>query len=297
MATLDTLHADYMATLTGEAQMNYLLDCLDYLKEGDTNGWKKRFAPDTLQETTCSAEPMKKKRRRCSPDALLWAPRPPCTRCKSPEILEDTWGGSVVCTACGLVQTTQTIGVTCANMSFEQLTNGNRKLVHRYSRVAYFRSFLLGLQGKTYPMISAAELDSLRVTLGGCDVNDETVKRALKMLNLSTRFRRHRYTLARMLNPSYKPVSIDAVLFFHFLKFFRMIEWQWMWGGKQKLGQRRVFFSYPYVFYQLCFHLDVMHLSGDHHLLHNRDLLNKLHYAYGCCAKKAKITCVFNVYR
>ena len=202
-----------------------------------------------------------------------------------------------MCTACGLVQVKQLLGMAAANMSYEQLKNGNRKLVHHYSRVAYFRSFLLGLQGKTYPSISEAELSSLRATCGGPNVDDECVKLGLRRLNLATRFRRHRYTLAAMINPAFRPISLDAVEFFNFLNLFRMIECQWQYGLKRKLHDRRVFFSYPYVFYQLCHHLDKMHLTGPHHLLHDKNLLNKLHYAYGCCAKKAKLKFVLDVYR
>ena len=295
MEDLDKLHEDHLTSLGVEAQMDYLLSCQDYLKEGDVSGWRKQFAPATLTEK--SSPPPVLKRRRMSPDALIWTPRPPCTRCKSMEILEDTWGGSVVCTACGLVQESQMIGMGAANMSYEQLQNGNRKIVHRYSRVAYFRSFLLGLQGKTSPNISEKDLNSLRVVCAGENVDDETVKRGLKVLKLATRFRRHRYTLAWMLNKAYTPVSMNASEFFVFLKLFRMIECQWQFGLKRKLHGRRVFFSYPYVFYQLCFHLDKLHLSGPHHLLNNRELLNKLHYAYGCCAKKAGLKCVLDVYR
>lgn len=295
MATLDQLHASHLESLDGEAQMDYLLSCQDFLKEDDVIGWKRQFAPATSIEKSLPVHASK--RRRMSPDAVLWAPYHPCTRCKSVEILEDTMGGSVVCTACGLVQMNKLLGTASANMSYEQLKNGSRKLVHRYSRVAYFRSFLLGLQGKTYPSISVEELNSLRAICVGENVDDETVKHGLKRLKLATRFRRHRYTIAAMINPSFKPVSIDAGDFFTYLKLFRMIECQWQHGLKRKLGSRRVFFSYPYVFYQLCHHLQMMHMTGPHHLLQDDALLNKLHYAYGCCAKKAGLSFVLNVYR
>jgi hypothetical protein len=294
METLAHLHASHLESLDGEAQMDYLLSCQDFLKGDDVSGWKRQFAPATLVETSLP-EPASK-RRRMSPDAFLWTPHPPCTRCKSVEILEDTMGGTVVCTACGLVQS-KLLVASSANMSYEQLKNGNRKLVHQYSRVAYFRSFLLGLQGKTYPSISVEELSSLRAICVGESVDDETVKHGLKRLKLATRFRRHRYTLAAMINPSFRPVSMDASEFFQFLKLFRMIECQWQHGLKRKLRGRRVFFSYPYVFYQLCYHLDKMQFTGPHHLLQDVSLLNKLHYAYGCCAKKAQLRCVLDTYR
>ena len=121
--------------------------------------------------------------------------------------------------------------------------------------------------------------------------------KALKKLKWATRYRRHRYSLARKLNPAYEPVKIAAASFFELLRLFRVVECHWQHGMKRKLHERKVFFSYPYVFYQLCYHLDVMQYTGSHHLLHNKDLLNKQHYAYGCIAKKANLRCTLTVYR
>jgi hypothetical protein len=89
------------------------------------------------------------------------------------------------------------------------------------------------------------------------------------------------------LNSSYEPVVMDAATFFLLLKLFRVVECHWLHGYRRKLGERKVFFSYPYIFYQLCVHLDLLHLSGEHHLVRNRAALDKLHYAYGCIAKTA----------
>ena len=261
------------------------------------NGWKKRFAPEQSTETTEIKQPTQK-RRRMSPDAYLWTPFPPCKSCNSVDIIDDMKEGCVVCTACGLVQVSQSLGMSSANMSFEQLKSGERKKVHLYSRVVYFRSFLLGLQGKTTPSLSVKELADLRAICAGESWIDETiVGLALKKLKLAVKFRRHRYSIVCMLNKDYTPVSIEAPMFFLFLRLFRVIECHWQHGMKRKLGDRCVFFSYPYVFYQLCVHLGEMQFTGIHHLLHSKDALNKLHYAYGCIAKKAGLGFDVNVYR
>jgi hypothetical protein len=295
--SLDQLHALHLASLTGEGVVDYLLSCQDYLKEEDVIGWKKRFAPGPSIEIN-EPPPPPKKRRRMSPDACVWSPFPPCKSCKSEEVVDDMKEGCVVCTACGLVQVHQNLGMSAANMSFEQLKNGERKKVHLYSRVVYFRSFLLGLQGKTRPSMSTEELGVLRATCAGESWIDEAaVSRALKKLKLAAKFRRHRYSIACMLNPDYKPVSMEGPMFFEFLRLFRVIECHWQHGMKRKLRERRVFFSYPYVFYQLCIQLGVMHLTGVHHLLHNRVALDKLHYAYGCIAKKAAFKFDVDVHR
>jgi len=138
----------------------------------------------------------------------------------------------------------------------------------------------------------------LRVICGGASfVNEHVVNGGLKRLKWTTRFRRHRFSLAKMLNPAFSPVSIPSEIFFLFLKLFRIVECGWQHGGKHKLRERRVFFSYPYVFYQLCFHLDKMEFTGAHHLLCCDERLNKLHYAYGRIAKQAGLRCTLNVHR
>ena len=294
--SLSELHAEHLANLTGEAQVDYLLNCLDYLVADDVSGWKMRFARERTsteikQQKESTSQP-KKKKRRMSPDVVVEEKLDRCRSCQSLDVVDDMMAGSVVCTACGLIQESQLLGVGVANMSFEQLMHGNRKTVHHYSRVVYFRSFLMGIQGKTTPSVTQAELESLRLICVGSAVDSRSIDEskvvfALKKLCLSTRLRRHRYSLLCMLNPLHVPVQMDAKTFFLLLRCFRVVECHWQHGLKRKLGDRKVFFSYPYVFYQLCVHLDLMHLTGDHHLVRNIAALDKLHYAYGCIAKKA----------
>lgn len=295
--TLDHLHSTYLENLTGEDQLDYLLICQDYLREDDVNGWKMRFAPDTSTETS---EPVRQlKRRRMSPDAVVHTDYPPCLNCKhSRDIISDTAAGSVVCTACGLIQQLQQLQQGSANMSYDQLKNGTRKTVHQYSRVVYFRSFVMALQGRTRPNISGQQITDLRATCAGADFIDEwVVDDALKKLKLATKFRRHKYSLAARLNPEYKNVFIPAPIYFKMLTLFRVVECHWQHGMKRKLHGRRVFFSYPYVFYQLCYHMGYMQYTGSHHLLKSEELLNRQHYAYGCIAKVAGFKYSLTVYR
>ena len=303
MTCLEELHQQHLTKLDGPGQLDYLLSCQQFLKENDVNGWKKNYAPGLLTEKNLPGEKachhtIKKKRRRMCPDARIWTEYPACSKCQSRDIIEDTREGSVVCTACGLIQVMQLMKLGSANMPYEQLKNGNRKVVHRYSRVVYFRSFVTALQGKTTPVISSEELKSLQVITAGVSwIDADIVTKALKRMKKTTKFRRHKHRLAVMLNPEYTPVQIPAETFFELMRVFRVVEWNWQFGGKKKLHERRVFFSYPFVFYQLCFHLGCMEYTGTHHLLKDRDLLNRLYYAYGCLAKKADLKYQLNVYR
>jgi hypothetical protein len=251
--SLEDLHNAYMTGLDGEELMNYLLSCQDLLKEDDVTGWLKRFAPAQSIE---SKEQPPAKRRRMSPSACLYQPRPPCPNCNSNEVDDDIQQGHVVCYACGLVVERQFLATTTACMSSEQLKSSMRHKPHEYSKIVYFRQFLMGLQGKTTPHISGPELASLRLTTSGCSfVDADVVNAALKKLKLATKYRRHRYSLAVKLNSEYRPVSIEQSIFFRMLRLFRVIEFNWKFDVKKKMKGRRVFFSYPYVYYQICVHM------------------------------------------
>ena len=287
--------------------MDYLLNCLDYLVADDVSGWKMRFARDRTsteikQQSESTSQP-KTKKRRMSPDAVLEEKQERCRSCQSLEVVDDMMAGSVVCTACGLIQESQLLGVGVANMSFEQLMHGNRKTVHHYSRVVYFRSFLMGIQGKTTPIVTQVELESLRrICVGESSdlpviIDEQRLVLAMVQLGLSTRLLRHRFSLLSMLNESYVSVHIPAPELFAFLRAFRAVECSWQHGMRRRLGERKVFFSYPYVFYQLCVHFGLLHLTGEHHLIRSRDALSKLHYAYGCIANKIGFRCDVSVCR
>jgi hypothetical protein len=296
-SSLEDLHEWKMTCLDSdsEAQMSYLLSCQTFLKENDRSGWISHWAPDLI---TDPVEPAKK-RLRMSPGSLIWSARAPCVRCKSKEIVEDVKEGSVVCTACGMIQDFQLLtSENGAHTSVDRKNAMDRFVVHRYSRVVYFRSFLQSMQGLTDPQYTPSDLLVLRQALGGLSViSPDDVQRALRVTNL-TKFRRHKERLAEILSDgAYKAPVIPADVFYKLLKLFRRVEYYWEGGMKTVLKERRVFLSYPYVFYQLCFHLGLPSLSGSHHLLKSKPRLQLLHKVYGRLCKKASLKCDLDAFR
>lgn len=286
MTCLETLHNAHLEKLPDSEKMEYLLSSVIYLSKEDVTGWKRKFQLDTSTEknSLCDAEKktdqQKKKRRRGSPDAIPWKPYDACKECGSGDIVEDVQQGRVVCTSCGMIQVSQILGSDSSNMTYEQLKNGPNKKIHYYSRVVYFRSILMGMQALTNPQISKEELRDLRVACGGSkNIDVQTTVKALRVTKLSSRFRRHRHSITHMLNPDYKPLVIKGCHFYEILKLFTRIEFNYMFM-KECMGGRRSFFSYVYIFYQICYHLDLMHYTGPHHLLSDPRLLAKLHVAY-----------------
>jgi hypothetical protein len=292
--SLTVLHDELLNKLVSnhgvesEEVNNYLMDSMPYLATSDLSGWKERFAPEA---------PRPVKRRRCSPNEKIWTKRPPCVECKSDEIIEDVTEGSVVCTACGTIQGIL-LGTGPANTSVARLQQVGRHVVHRYSRVVYFRSFLASIQGETKPKIGEQELANLRRLTSGPSCTPETVSRALKKLKLGSKYRRHRYSLAVTLSDGhFKPLLLPGDTMSVMLTLFRRVEWYWMFGGKKVVKKRRVFLSYPYVYYQLCYHLNLMQLTGPWHLLQSKALQSKQHEIYAHVCKKAGLKADLKAFR
>ena len=296
--TLTHLHEKMLKTLeTNQMKLfDYLLNCQGFLKNTDLKGWTQTFAPEMLTE-----KKQNKKKMRCSPANRVFQKLPNCIECKSGEVIYDAREGSVVCTACGLVQSTQaSVGenVGTASMSVDQMMNTNRNYVHHYSRVVYFRSFLVCIQGQSSPDMSPetySQFEEAAKEYKKIDV--AVVIKILKRLDLAKKYRRHRYRLAVLLSGGdYKPVQIPGAVFMQLLTLFRRVEVYWDHGCKSNLKTRRVFLSYPYVFYQLCYHMKCMELTGRHHLLKSKLLQGRLHLCYGRLAKKAKLNCNLDVF-
>lgn len=289
---LTTLHEEKIEKLkdTQEILMNYLMDCQTFLKERDLHGWIKTFAPDLLTPKT---EEPTRKRRRMAPSTVIFQELPACTHCGSKEVIEDVREGTVVCTTCGIIQG-QLLKADASNVTYDRLKNGNRDVVHRYSRVVYFRSFLLKIRGETNPCLQPKENTALHQFFDGKDkdkITPTTILAGLKQLNL-LRLRRHAISLAvTFSNNKFKAITMSAKTQQVLLTLFRRIEFFWELGGKRILENRKVFFSYPYIFYQLCYHLKKNELCKDEYLLQSSSRLLLLHKAYGRIAKKANITC------
>ena len=291
---LSRLHDLHIAGMGMEEMLSYLFECQEMLKIGDLESWKRKYAP--------GPPPPPPKRRRMSPSEVLWKPRDPCIDCGSSEIVEDAREGNVVCIMCGMIQSSL-VGTSIAPMYAGHLARFSPIVVHRYSRIVYFRSFILSMLGATDPEISDDHLESLRRTIVG-GASKKNVHCALKTLGLLTKYRRHIPSLAWRLSieatPSgpFSPLVLKPSVFFELLRLFRRVEYYWDIGGHKKAFKKRcVFYSYPYVFYQLCHHMGVPELSGPHHLLKSRKLLQRLHASFGPLAASAGLNCDVSVFR
>jgi len=194
-----------------------------------------------------------------------------------------------------LIQGTCAVGNSGVHISVDRLQNGQRHHVHRYSRVVYFKSYIMSIQGRTEPSITNEVLNDLRATLNGArSISPKTVSKALLTLNIANRYRRHRYTITHILNPNYPKLTINDYHTVDILKLFRRIEIYWDTEFKKTLRKRKAFLSYPYIFFQICQHLNFKQYTGPHHLLKDVNLLKQQHHLYMQIADKLKLICDVN---
>jgi hypothetical protein len=283
---LSKRHAQHMEAMSDMEVLEYLLDCQGFIEARDLDGWTKKYNPIQKQPV---------KRRRMSPGAYIWTPYPNCIGCGSGEIIEDVKEANVVCTMCGIIQSVL-IGTQPVLINADRLAEVSPVVVHRYSRIVYFRSFMLSMVGMTEPEISVEVLDRLRLAIVGA-VSKKSVLLGLKSIGLLTRYRRHAVSIAGTLDRTFKPLVIPGAVFLELLKLFRRVEYFWENDGhKKQFKGRSVFLSYPYVYYQLCVHMDQKQLTGKHHLLKSRPLLGKLHASYGALCIVAKLSCDLSIF-
>lgn len=286
--TLDQLHDEKMKQLEkGDTLelMEYLLNCQTYLKESDRDGWIKNFAPELLLPEPPLPPP---KRMRRSPKTVVWKPLQPCIECKSNDVIEDVKEGSVVCTACGLIQKLHSITPDSAHMSMDRLKNGNRDVVHRYSRVVYFRSILLGIQGQTSTKLKPEDEKSLRQFAAGKNF-DVTPTQVLKFMGehkMPKRYKRHaEFITTTITNNKHKPPQLTCDELYTLLRAFRAVESWWNHTTPfQRNGRKNMFGIRPLI-YQLCMHFEINGFVDQNYLLRNRRVMRKWHNAYLRCAK------------
>lgn len=216
----------------------------------------KQCETQDVQVTPPPAPEQKKNRKRLrqSPATAPYIPLPLCEQCNGANVIDDVPQGQTVCTDCGLVQSATMIMMDAEHCSYDQLKQGNRVYIHRYSRVVHFVAVIRSLQGQTVPRGLDSVVTSLRARLGGriprvCDIHV-----MLKDMKLSGKFGRHAVTLCVRLGgePVINVIS-DEVLMLLCRK-FRIYEY-WYEKGKNVIWStpRKVFFSYPFIVYRfLC---------------------------------------------
>jgi hypothetical protein len=243
--------------------MDYLMDSMEYLKTGDLEGWKLRFQPKV---TTTN------KRLRQAPSLAPVIPLPNCSRCDSQDVIDDVPQGQYVCVNCGLIQQQGVFMGGPAHCSMERLMNTARVHIHRYSRVVHFLTTIRLMQADSHPMIGEEDLSRLRLACDGSNrPTAEDVTKGLRKIGLARKLRRHKHTLVVLLGGQ-APDIIDASIVLRMLKLFRRLEYFWGYHKEIITPGRRVFFSYPFVFYQFCHQLGQPQLTGPRHLLKNKKL-------------------------
>ena len=319
--SLSCLHEQYAANLTGDTLLEYLLDATPYLSTDDLAGWILQFRKTnsstssnsnsiptpstTLTHTISPTQPgaspngePRKKRRKMSPNTVVWTPLAACKECHSDEVIEDSTAGCVVCTMCGLVQS-PLLQNGIGNMDLNNPRCTPHK-VHHYSRIVYFRSFLMSIQAETAPQIPPLVLEALRLEAGGSaeNITKASLLKAMRRRNLCNNYRRHTLSLLHTLTKKAAPetIKLEHAHFTQLLRHFRAIESAWDQNVTNKRG-RKVFLSYSYVFYQLCYHLDIMQYTGKHHLLKSRVLLARIHDLYHPLASFAGYKADIKVFR
>ena len=219
---------------------DYLMDAMIYLKNQDLLGWQQHFQPAPLVVAP------KPKRLKMSPNTVMTTPLPPCIECLKDFVIEDVAYGQYVCVSCGLIQSRVVSMEAHAHCSMDALKNRSRVYIHRYSRISYFWTVLRLIQGETSPVIPEETLSRLRAGIVG-DVTAESVNKSLRALGLAKKYRRHRWSLSRMLGgkPEYKWTPEDTM---KMLKMFRKIEYYWKYFRKT-MPNASSFFSYPALIY------------------------------------------------
>lgn len=220
---------------------SYLMDCQQYLRNQDLDGWMKTFQPKVVVKV------VEKKARRC-PSTAVPTPLPNCRSCQGEFVIEDTTAGQYVCVMCGLIQSRVVSMDAAVYCSMDRLKNGQRVYIHRYSKIAYFWTVTRFLQGESTPNITKETLSRLQAEIDGT-VTIEKINKALRKLNISRKYRRHRWSLLRTLGGG-RCYEWPADVVLYMLKRFRRIEYYWKYFKSELFENRSTFFSYPGLIYE-----------------------------------------------
>lgn len=267
-----------------QQHIEMLLDNYDSLRLGESM---------TLSDSseTKDPQPASKPSNKLVLPPLRYQSLPPCKgpSCGSLDVIEDVNEGSVVCLACGLIQSMYVFESARTDAIFHG--GVSRIVAHRYSRIAYLRGILRSLQGNTQTLFVQSnsqrpfEADFAAIEQyfpsEGPRPNGFRVKRAIIALGLPLRLLYHAHSIAFILfkcptpNPSEQEIR-DV------LRLFRVLENAWdrlPLGGSIRKGRKK-FLSYPVVWKLLCLQLGFIELSVLLPPLKNQRLCRKQHFIF-----------------
>ena len=270
--TLEKLHEQHLRN--SENVYEYLMDAMPYLRTGDESGWKARFQPKPPEAKIIV------KRLRQSPALAPVLPPTPCGGCKSENVIDDVREGQIVCLSCGLIQQLGVFTGGIAHCSYDQMSNTARVCIHRYSRVIHFMTVIRLGEGNSRPVVDSETLLHMQVDLVGENVDDCNVRKMLRRLGLSRRYRRHAAFFADKFGGE-RQREVPGTIVYAMAKMFRTLEF--FHEKKHKRiwpNGRKAFFSYKFILYQFLHELGYESYTGRHHLLKSEKLLNVQRAAY-----------------
>jgi hypothetical protein len=292
-SSMDTKHTEETLTILSDRMMSslsstklseYLMDAMEFLRNDDLDGWKRRFLPEPPKQE------VKAKRLRQSPALAPYLPEDLCVECKSDLVIDDVKNGQVVCLSCGLIQLQGVFTADTAHCSYSRMRSLGRVHIHRYSRILNFMTIIRFAEGDTHPVVDDATLSLLRAELDGKKVNGFEVRKALCRLGLSRRYRRHSMTFVRMWGGELN-VTIPGELVMILAKMFRRVEFFFDRHKHRVWPGRKTFFSYNFMLYQLLHEIGRSDLTGPHHLLKSQKLLQVQMGAYKRICQYSGFTC------
>lgn len=246
---VEQAHTEYLANLNPAKMMEYLLDASPYLKTGDLDGWLKHFKPSP------PILPVQPKKRKASPMKVWGQEDSACTNCKQFTIVDDVAQGSVVCINCGLIAIFQQVDNKLKNIPYTDVIRGGAYVVHRYSRLVYFRAIVKQFNGLTNPPLPEEDVNVMRRFYDGHH-SHEHLKDVIQTRGLPRRYLRHVFTIQLLLDKNCI-LYIPADVYFEMCRMFRYVEHCWDHGFK--IPNRKSFFSYRLLYCQFAYHLGHSH--------------------------------------
>ena len=266
-------HTRKLTQLSGEDQIEYLLDSLPFIKNQDNQGYMEFFG---------YAQKESKKELLARAERDMYE----CAECGG--YLIDC-GGSGVCTDCAVVAWEGLCIAAKNTMTYERCQT-TRVRIHRYVRLVHFKDYMRSLHGEIPCKLTAADEERVVLALEpGTAITPTTVLAALKKCKLNYKHRKHKEFLAwKLSGRTWRSSVILHADYVQMCKMFRAIERLWDKPSFKRLkGKRKVFLSYPYVFWRLA------QLIGkerayckDVHLLKSKILLQKQHELWSVVCRK-----------
>lgn len=148
--------------------------------------------------------------------------------------------------------------LTCYDWSYDQIRNCCSPVRHyNYRRINHFREYLRQQQGQSKIYVPPECLDEIKAEIRKHYVDPNyvdypLVKRVLKRMKGFTKFYEHAKYVTRLLNKSYRPLSIKAEHECYLCLRFAETEPPFERHKHDVIPGRKNFMSYPFVAYKLC---------------------------------------------